>query len=229
MYKYLLFDLDDTLLDFKLAEATAISGVLKGQGVEPTLETVEIYSKINESCWKRFEKGEITRDEIYQLRVEILGQKLGVTFDHKKFTNEYFISLSRQGQVLPDALDLLKTLRSKGYVLAAITNGSLAIQTKRLICSGLTDFFDGGIFISEEIGFKKPQPEFFEYVLERLGFPEKHSVLVLGDSLSGDIAGALSVGLDCCFVRIKGQDISSQIVPTYTVNKLADIPSICGL
>lgn len=228
MYKYLIFDLDDTLLDFKKAESTAISGTLKDFGINATKETVELYSTINISCWKRYEKGEITREEIYKNRVELLGKELGVKFDADEFTAKYCALLSKQGQTFPYALPLLKQLKAKGYKMAAATNGSLAAQTGRIVNSGLSGFFNLGIYISEVIGFKKPDPEFFRFVLKSIGAKNKNEVLVIGDSPSSDIAGAISSKLDCCFVNIRNKEIQ---IPnaTYHVNSLENIITVCAL
>lgn len=228
MYKYLLFDLDDTLLDFKKAEATAVAVVLENFGVTPTKETVELYSKINISCWKRYEKGEITRDEIYENRVNLLGERLKVCFDANKFTEQYCALLSKQGHTIPYAHTLLSQLKARGYIMAAATNGSLASQTGRIAASGLADFFDGGIYISEEIGLKKPDPEFFEYILNAMSVKNKKEVLVIGDSPSSDIAGAVATGLDCCLVGEKSGN-ENDYKPTYFARSLEHIASACGL
>ena len=229
MYKYIFFDLDETLLDFKLAEATAIAEVLKIFKIEPKREIVELYSKINLSCWKQYERGEISRDEIYSKRVILLGKELGTDIDVNKFSDEYFARLSKQGQTLPYAIDLLKILSKKGYKLAAATNGAEKIQISRIENSKIADFFDCGIFISERIGFKKPDPEFFYYMLDALKIQNKSEVLVIGDSLSSDIKGAASAGLDSCFVNLKNEELYEQYEPTYIANSLEQIISVCGL
>ena len=229
MYKYIFWDLDETLLDFKSAEATAISDVLKLFEIEPKKETVELYSKINLSCWKRYEKGEITREEIYSSRVELFSKEMGKDIDVLKFSNEYFKTLSLQGQTFSYAATLLKLLRKKGYVMAAATNGARAIQINRIVNSGLAGFFAGGIFISEQIGFKKPEPQFFEYMINTLGVKNKNEVLVIGDSQSSDIKGAVLAGLDSCFVNIKAEKENEDFKPTYTVSSLEEIIDVCKL
>lgn len=226
MYKYLLFDLDDTLLDFKKAEATAISEVLENFGVTPTKEIIELYSNINLSCWKRYEKGEITRDEIYENRVNMLGERLSVCFNVNEFTKMYCKLLSQQGQTFPYAHVLLSELKAKGYKMAAATNGTLVTQKGRIAASGLAEFFDLGIYISEEIGFKKPDPEFFEYILKTVGAHNKKEALVIGDSPSSDIAGAVAAGIDSCLV---GKNSPEKVKPTYFAKRLEDVSSICGL
>jgi YjjG family noncanonical pyrimidine nucleotidase len=229
MYKYIFWDLDETLLDFKLAEATAIAQVLKIVGIEPIKENIELYSKINHSCWKQYEKGEIKREDIYKNRVILLGEQLGVDIDVSKFSTEYFTRLSRQGQTFPFALRILKYLKEKGYNMAAATNGAAPIQVYRIINSGLSGFFNKGIFISEKIGYKKPEPEFFYYMMNTLGIKNKNEVLVIGDSQSSDIKGALSAGLDCCFVNLKGEDLIENLKPTYIATSLEEIINVCKL
>ena len=229
MYKYIFWDLDDTLLDFKWAEATAISEVLTLFGIKPTKDIIELYSSINLSCWKRYEKGEITRDEIYSSRVELFSEKLGKEIDLLKFSTEYFKRLSLQGKTFPFAVSILKILRKKQYVMAAATNGAATIQIHRIVNSGLAGFFAGGIFISEQIGFKKPEPQFFDYMINALGIENKNQVLVIGDSQSSDIKGAVLSGLDCCFVNLKGEAVNSDFKPTYIVDSLEEIIDVCKL
>ncbi len=225
MYKYLVFDLDDTLLDFKAAEAVAIRQALEEFGIDPTDKTVELYSAINLSYWKAFERGEIDREEIFEGRFHTLSSRLGVPLDTVKISRRYFKLLSCQGIVFKDAIPLLKKLKGK-YVLAAATNGESGTQTNRLIASGISGFFEGGIYISGVMGYKKPQKEYFDLVLKGLGNPDRKEVLMLGDSLTGDIAGGAAAGLDTCFVNLRGSALLPEFRPTYTVTSLPDILNI---
>ena len=229
MYKYLLFDLDETLFDFKLAERLAITEVLKKHSLPTDDATVALYSKINDDCWKAYEKGEIQRDDIYINRFITLVERLGVTTKPKDLCADYFVALGAQGIVFPKAEPLLKKLRQKGYVLAAVTNGALTTQNNRIKNSGIAHYFDGGIYISEEVGFKKPEKEFFDLVLNALGNPNKGEVLVLGDSPSSDILGAMNAGLDSCFVSLRGESLPNELFAKYIVHDLDDIIKVCGL
>lgn len=113
--------------------------------------------------------------------------------------------------------------------MAAATNGSLIPQTGRIVASGIAGFFDSGIFISEVVGHKKPEPEFFKFVLNKIGISDKSQVLMIGDSLSGDILGAVGSGIDSCFVDFGGETLPVSCKATYIVNSLKDIIPICGL
>lgn len=229
MYKYLLFDLDDTLLDFKKAEKTALRRVLKKFSIDDSDRTVDLYSAINDSFWKRFEKGEITRADIFEGRFIELSKALNLDFDTAAVSVEYFNELSFCGLCFPYTHILLEKLCKKGYILAAVTNGSLLPQTGRIKASGIAGYFKGGIHISEVIGYQKPQKEYFNAVLDALGNPPKNEILLLGDSLSSDIKGAIAMGLDNCFVNLRGQSLPPDIKPTYTVTSLEEIISVCRL
>lgn len=228
MYNYLLFDLDDTLLDFKKAEAVAIRHVLNMFGITPTDETVELYSKINKSFWNRFEKGEIEREEIFEGRFKVLAEQLNVNLDTAAICAKYFEALSECGFTFDGAKPLLKNLAEK-YTICAATNGALITQEKRIAVSGIEKYFNGGIYISEAMGYKKPQKEYFEYILKSLGNPPKNQVLMLGDSYGSDILGAHNAGIDCCFVNLRKQALPHGIHPQYTVTSLEDIPTVCNL
>lgn len=229
MYKYLLFDLDDTLFDFKSAEDVGIRRTFESFGINASEKTIELYSSINESFWKRFEKGEINRSDIEEGRFIELFERLGYNFDTKAISEKYFKELSLCGIVFDYAPKLLEALTQKGYILAAVTNGSLKVQTGRIDASGIAKYFNGGIYISEEIGFQKPQKEYFEHVYTALSRPKRQEILLLGDSLSSDIAGAIKMNWDCCFVNLRNQALPDSVHPTYTVTDLRDIISVCGL
>ena len=228
MYKHLIFDLDDTLLDFKTAEASAIKQVMAEFGIDPNDENVELYSGINLSFWKRFEKGEIEREKIFEGRFIEFAKALKISIDTRKMSQKYFEALSLGGQVFPYTVPLLEYLYKK-YTLSAATNGALITQKRRIAASGIGGYFKGGIYISEEIGLQKPQKEYFEYILNALGNPPKNQVLVLGDSLSSDILGANNISVDCCFVNLRGQAVPQKINANFVVNSLEEIPIVCGL
>ena len=103
--------------------------------------------------------------------------------------------------ILDCALEICKKL-SGNYSLYLVTNGTKIVQKGRLSGSPIMKYIKD-VFISEEIGFNKPQKEYFDYVLEHIEEKDKTKILVVGDSLSSDIAGAENSGLDSCWVNTK--------------------------
>ena len=78
MIRHLFLDLDATILDFHAAERAAISESFREVGVEPTERILTRYSEINRLCWKRLERGELTRSEVLLERFRLLYRELSV-------------------------------------------------------------------------------------------------------------------------------------------------------
>lgn len=89
MIRDLFLDLDDTLLDFGEAERHGIIRTLRELGIAPTEETLALYSRINQQQWERFERGEISREQVLIERFSLLFQALGCTHDPEDAENRY--------------------------------------------------------------------------------------------------------------------------------------------
>ena len=83
-------------------------------------------------------------------------------------------------------------------MLAVISNGLGEVVYARLARLGLSDYFDA-VVVSSEVGVAKPNPAIFEAAFERLGSPDKATTLMVGDSLTSDIAGGSAFGIDTCW------------------------------
>ena len=76
MKNIILIDLDETLLDFKADEKAALTKTLTTLGIEPSKDTLELYSRINSAQWKRLEKREITREQVKENRYRLLFEAM---------------------------------------------------------------------------------------------------------------------------------------------------------
>ena len=68
-----------------------------------------------------------------------------------------------------------------------------------------------------------------EEALAVAGNPDKREVLMLGDSLSSDIRGAVNAGLDSCYFNPKGTPNTTDVVPTYEIRSLREVDALLGL
>ncbi len=220
-YTTLLFDLDDTLLDFKKAEENAIEKLLLKYSLPATEENKRLYSVTNQSKWKALEKGEITRKELFATRFPDYFKVLGVDADGAQANADYMHFLSQGRFVIDGAEDICRELKKK-YSMYIITNGAKIVQQGRLTDLSLMQYFDG-VFISEEVGFDKPKKEYFDYVFAHIPEKDKSKCLVIGDSLSSDITGAVNYGIDSCWISEK---TSSEIQPTYQISSLKELTDI---
>lgn len=196
-YTSLLFDADNTLLDFDKAENVALKNVMAFYNIPVNEENCRKYSEINSALWKQFEKGEIEKMDIKLIRFKKFFEFLGVkeNFDPLE-VNEKYLSFLREGAfIIEGAVELCKSLKKKGYKLYIITNGIAATQARRLQKSGLLPYFNE-VFVSETVGHPKPKKEYFDYVLNNIDEKDKSKILVIGDSLSSDIKGAQNAELN---------------------------------
>ena len=137
-YSSLFLDIDNTLLDFSKAEAVAIRKVLKDFSLPFDDKTVRLYSSINERLWKRFEKGELKKSEIFESRFKILLEKLKLSGNVPEIAQAYLQNLSEGYFTVDGAIELLSYLKEKGYKLYVTTNGMSLTQFKRIEKSGIS-------------------------------------------------------------------------------------------
>ena len=89
MFKYVLIDIDNTLLDFNKCAEKAMTNACKACGVGFKKEMPSVFHKINDSLWQRLETGEITRDQIHEKRWNMVFSVMGITFDGREFEKEF--------------------------------------------------------------------------------------------------------------------------------------------
>lgn len=202
VFDVILFDADNTLFDFDRAEDEAIGIALKANGIEPTLEIKKRYVSINDGLWKAFEKGEINKEQIMNRRFKELFEELSIDADGKKCNADYLEALGEGSFLIPGAIELCQEL-SREHKLYIVTNGVSKTQHKRINKSTIKDYFQG-VFVSEDVGYQKPQVEYFDYVFEKLALVDKSRILLVGDSLSSDIKGGINAGITTCWYNPKG-------------------------
>lgn len=229
MIDTVFFDLDNTIFDFNKAEHIALAKTLEELGIPPSEETCARYSVINLAQWKLLEKGVITRREVKLRRFRLLFEELGVPAAPEEAAARYESLLGIGHYFMDGAEELLQTLYGN-YRLYLATNGTAAVQKSRLSSADLERYFDG-IFISEEIGFNKPDVRYFESCFARIpGFSRESSVIV-GDSLSSDIQGGAGAGLRTIWFNPAGVPLSEasggeNIMPDREIRRLSELPQL---
>jgi len=73
MIKYVLLDIDDTLLSFGNAAAAAIKKTFDRIGVPSTPEVIALYSRIHDEHWAMLERGELTQEQADYIGVPVEG------------------------------------------------------------------------------------------------------------------------------------------------------------
>ena len=221
-YKTLLFDLDHTLLDFEAAEDVALTQLLEEEQVADIQAYKDYYIPMNRGLWRKLEQGQISKQDLVETRFARLFAHFGLKKDGSYLAERYQHYLSQQGQAYPGVQQLLDSLVGQDYDLYAATNGIAPIQRGRLAQSGLASYFYD-LFISEDLGAQKPEKLFYEKIAEQIPDFSKKQTLMIGDSLTADIAGGNQAGLATIWYNPAGLKNSSRAKPTYTVQNYQDL------
>ncbi len=224
MIQFVFLDLDDTLLDFRRAERESISKTLREFGIEPSEKTVSRYSEINASLWKKLERGELTREHLLTERFRVLLRELGSSESFHDMRIIYENSLAESYFTVPGAGELLSSLYGR-YRLFVASNGIARVQRKRILGSGIGKYFED-IFISEELGYEKPSPLFFESAFKSIKGFRKEQAIILGDSLSSDIKGGICAGIKTCLYNPERRKNESEIRPSFEVRRLSEFDTL---
>jgi 2-haloacid dehalogenase len=223
-YKWLLFDADNTLFDYDRAEAAALRGAMEQFGVPLTHDRLATYQRINKQLWQALEKGLITPEVLGVRRFELLFAELRLDLPPRNFSAAYLKQLATCSELIDGAAEILQALQTR-YRLAIVTNGLKAVQRSRLACSPIRDYI-AEMVISEEVGATKPDQASFDAAFERMGNPLKAEALMIGDSLTSDMAGGYRYGIDTCWYNPTNQSHSTDLEITYQIKHLGELADL---
>ena len=202
MIKAVFLDIDNTILSFTEYVKDAMKNGFREFGLgEYSEDTFMAFEEINSGLWHKLEKGELTLEGLKKVRWNMVFEKLGISYDGEEFERWFRKYLFTSAIPEPNALELLKYLSGK-YCVCAASNGPFEQQVNRLRVAGFLEMFDH-IFVSSDIGFQKPSKEFFVESFKRLSdggiVIEPNEAIIVGDSVSSDMAGGIGFGMKTCF------------------------------
>jgi putative hydrolase of the HAD superfamily len=217
------FDLDDTLFDATgLAEKArraaiesmiekGLTGVTADQGYEILREIVEEFGSNYDSHFTMFLK------RLNQPSAKLVS--VAVITYHKIKVQEI--------KLYPDVFEFLQNIRNQSScMLGIITDGLALKQYEKVLRLGIDSFFSN-VFISDEIGIRKPNPKMYAWALEKTKFvPER--TLYVGDRFDYDIVPAKKIGMKTCLIHRNGKhdkpiDDASKKLVDFEVKDLAEL------
>lgn len=225
-FKVILWDIDNTLLDFHAAESVAIRTLFAKHHLGTcTDEMLADYSQINRGYWQRLERGELSKPEVLVGRFREFFGKYSLNTDcAAAFNDDYQLALGDTVRFFPGAWETVNAF--KGRILqCAVTNGTSIAQHCKLKNSGLGEIFDQ-VFISDEIGFEKPTVAFFDAVWKKIGNYDPNEVLIIGDSLTSDIQGGNNVGIKTCWFNPDGAPLPKNLRIDYDIRSISEVLDI---
>lgn len=221
-YDIVLWDMDETLLDFKYSERMALTNMFRMFHLDISEEIIQRYSTINETFWKQLEKGEVTKEYLLKQRFVMLFEEYGIQgVDITAFGKGYRQGLSTFVQCKEGALSVLKALDGKARQFL-VTNGVGETQRKKAAVSGVEPYLER-LFISEDMGAEKPNRQFFDACFQVIGEADRSRVLIVGDSLSSDIAGGKNAQIDTCWFHREGAENTTDCIPDYDITQLQEV------
>lgn len=233
--KLIMLDVDNTLLDFELCARSCWKKVAKEFGFTLPEDLDAVFHRINDSLWQDLEKGLLTIDDIHRVRWKKIFSAIGredYAAKGEAFEEAFVEKLKWEREPVEGALEVLSYLAGK-YTLLAGTNGPWDQQYMRLRDAHMLPYLKGGLFVSEEIGFSKPQRPFFEACLAKMKeegkIPEEditpEKMLMIGDSLTADIIGAKEFGMKTLWYdhKNKGMGAKGSDKADVRVEKLTEI------
>lgn len=215
-YNYILWDIDDTLINFKKSEKAALQQCFTPYNITLSDEDIAIYSDINHNYWKQLEQGTIEKNVLLVQRFHDFGDYLKKPLDAVAINSAYQLALGDHVVFNDGALELCKQLQGK-VKQYAVTNGTAIAQDKKLRTSGLIDILDD-VFISDKIGYEKPDIRFFDYAFSKIPNFQKKDAIIIGDSLSSDMKGGNNAGITCCWYNPKHLTHPDDICIDYTIS-----------
>lgn len=186
--------MDDTLFDFKRTEVINLTSTLAKFGISADEQVFLRFHEINIPLWQKFERGEITKEQIKLKRFELLFEEYGFKADIEAVAYSYVENFKEICIPFDGADAFLKELLSLGKIYI-VTNGNTEIQMRHLTDAGFLPFIEK-TFISDEIGFAKPSKEFAEHLKAHIDGFECGRAVWIGDSLTSDKACAEVADVD---------------------------------
>lgn len=224
-YELFLFDLDDTLLDFKESERQSFFISMQSLGVNDSLEVLFTqYQNINRSLWQQFETAKITKDHLKLERFRQLIRKNQIDVDPEIASSRYLECLPETVVLVDHAVEICQWLSQQGE-LGIITNGIQSTQVQRIKKSKLAPFISF-VSVSEESGYAKPDIRFFEYSVKMAKKFKRASSIIVGDRMETDILGAHHFGIDSCWFNPMQEPNSLSIAAKYEITHLSELRTI---
>lgn len=236
MYNILLFDLDDTLIDFSSSQRLSLKHIHAQYYFDIDLQHFEtIYKKINLELWERVGSGinPLLPREVRLLRFEKLNTYFRNVLCVAEIADAYEFQLQQNINWYENVEQTIQRLHSQGYKLGIITNGIAKAQQKKYEFFKLSQWFDCFV-VSDEVGYSKPDPRIFDFALEQLAlckkrvvlsFEKKH-ILMVGDSLQNDGLGAKNFGIDYCYINNSNIAATTDIPFSFELKSVFELPYV---
>ena len=195
--KAVFWDIDNTILDYEKCSERALEAVCRRFRTEYSAELLNSFRRIDEELWERQNREELTVEEVFRKRAEEMLAVMGLNQPTDAFVDTFAEEFGEAAELVDGVEQALAECRDNGCILYCASNGVRAMQIHRLEKAGLLGMFQD-VYVSDEIGYEKPDRRFFDVCLQRSGV-NKEEALMIGDGKLTDIEGAMGAGWHVCW------------------------------
>ncbi len=194
-YKFILFDLDETLTYFTNSDVKeSVNSVLIDSGIVPEYFWIS-YDPIKEKLISNYFKNAVDDEEFRLLgSFKVLKELHEDAEKISRSINKLFLSSLTNVKLYDDVIPFLDRLTLYDVKMALLTNGPYLAQKSKIKSTGLNNYFQH-VYISGEVGYAKPDKRFFSFVLNELGAFSEEAVFI-GNSIEDDYKGAYVSEID---------------------------------
>ncbi|MFR4763065.1 MAG: HAD family hydrolase [Anaerococcus obesiensis] len=222
MIKAVLIDIDDTIFDFEKCSKNSFLKTLKNFNLKFKEEDFSYFNKVNDILWTKQKLGEINIKEVFIKRDYLMGKYFNLDIEKGLF-NDLFVNFLYYEIEMVDGIEDLLLYLSDKYKIFTASNGIYKMQENRLKKSNLDKYFDK-IFVSDKIGFEKPDKKFFQKIMDLTKF-SNDDLIMIGDSIKSDIIGAKNSKIKSIYFNKEDKKITDKNF-TYQVKNLSEIKKI---
>lgn len=222
MIKAVLIDIDDTIFDFEKCSKNSFLKTLEKFNLKFKEEDFSYFNKVNDILWTKQKLGEINIKKVFIKRDYLMGKYFNLDIEKGLF-NDLFVKFLYDEIEMVDGIEDLLLYLSDKYKIFTASNGIYKMQENRLKKSNLDKYFDK-IFVSDKIGFEKPDKKFFQKIMDLTKF-SNDDLIMIGDSIKSDIIGAKNSKIKSIYLNKEDKKISDKNF-TYQVKNLSEIKKI---
>ena len=225
--KAIFFDADGTLVNHKECENQALVYVFDKIGVGYKNDYQDIFRHIEQTIWdnESYNGIPVSKENVFTYRFKIFFEKLNIRYDDYVNANDFFkIGLANSVALMDNAIEVIKYLYNKNYLLCVVTNGLIELQRPRVTNSEIAEFISH-VIVSEEVGAHKPNPLIFNTLLKKIQL-NPCNVIMVGDSIKNDIQGAKNAGIKSIWYNPDHTKNTTDILPDYEITNLLELKSM---